>query len=333
MIKSILFGNEIKIGNVYSKYVIDELKLVTGLHDKVINKTMLIENNSNFRDVEYIFSTWGIPAMNIDEIQKYFPSLRAVFYAAGSVKGFAQPFLNCGVKIFSAWVANAVPVAEYTLAQILLANKNFYSCSRFASVGDMATSRKIAGEIVGNYYSKIGIIGVGAIGSRVIEYLKHHDVEIFVYDPFLPDKQANKIGVKKANLEEIFSQCQTISNHLANNPQTVGKFNYDLFRLMCPNAVFINTGRGAQVVEEDLCRVLKERIDLTAVLDVTFPEPPGPGHDFYFLPNVILTPHISGSMGREVERMSLYMLDEFKRYIAGEKLLYEINKEMLITMA
>jgi len=73
---------------------------------------------------------------------------------------------------------------------------------------------------------------------------------------------------------------------------------------MRPYATFINTGRGAQVVEEALADVLRSRPDLTAVLDVTWPEPPVAGHPFYSLPNCVLTPHIAGSSGDEVHRMS-----------------------------
>ena len=102
---------------------------------------------------------------------------------------------------------------------------------------------------------------------------------------------------------------------------------------MKPGAVFINTGRGAQVVEPDLCRVLQERPDIMAVLDVTWPEPPEKGHLFYSLPNVVMTPHIAGSIGDEVCRMAKYMAEEFSRYLAGKSCRYEVTKEMLATMA
>ena len=62
-----------------------------------------------------------------EQIAEYLPSLKAVFYAAGSVQAFARPFLNRGIQVFSAWAANAVPVAEYTVAQIILAGKGFYA--------------------------------------------------------------------------------------------------------------------------------------------------------------------------------------------------------------
>ncbi|MBR7097844.1 MAG: glycerate dehydrogenase, partial [Clostridia bacterium] len=125
----------------------------------------------------------------------------------------------------------------------------------------------------------------------------------------------------------------TVSNHLANNAQTRGMLNYALFSQMRQNAVFINTGRGAQVVEDDLVRALMERPDLTALLDVTYPEPPVEGHPFYTLPNCLLTPHIAGSAGDEVARMGKYMLDECQTYLAGEPCKYEVSLKMLETMA
>ena len=102
---------------------------------------------------------------------------------------------------------------------------------------------------------------------------------------------------------------------------------------MLPYSTFINTGRGAQIVEPDLVRVLEERPDVTAILDVTFPEPPAEGHAFYSLPNCFLTPHIAGSLMNETHRMAEYIIEEYERYINGEPCRYEVNLKMLETMA
>ena len=124
-----------------------------------------------------------------------------------------------------------------------------------------------------------------------------------------------------------------VSNHLANNAQTRGMLNYSLFSKMQKNSVFINTGRGAQVVEDDLVRILSEREDMTALLDVTYPEPPVAAHPFYSLENCILTPHIAGSAGDEVARMGLYMLNECRAYLGTKACQYEVTFKMLETMA
>ena len=179
----------------------------------------------------------------------------------------------------------------------------------------------------------MGIIGAGSIGSLVIRMLKQYRLKVLVFDPFLSPERARELEVEKTSLEELFARAFVVSNHLANNPQTVNMLHYGLFCNMRPNAVFINTGRGAQVVEEDLVRVLEERPDLTALLDVTCPEPPVEDHPFYRLPNCILTPHIAGSAGDEVGRMGEWMVKECLAYAAGRPTAYQVTPKMLDTMA
>ena len=307
-----------------------DLRSVYGTQEKIYCKADVLQAPENFRDTEYIFSTWGMPIFTEEEIKAHLPDLKAVFYGAGTVQKFARPFLNCGVKVFSAWAANGVPVAEYTVAQIILANKGFFKSMRYT---DRAIASAVFRKYPGNYGVKVGIIGAGMIGKMVIRKLRDYCLEVLVFDPFLPDVTAAELGVKKVTLEEIFSQCQVVSNHLANNAQTKGMLHGKLFETMLPYATFLNTGRGAQVVEADLIRVLTDRPDLTAILDVTSPEPPVEGSPLYSLPNCILTPHIAGSAGNEVRRMGQYMEEEYKNLLANRPCKYEVTLEMLETMA
>lgn len=309
------------------------VKNVYATDDTVYTKDDILSEPEKFKNTEYVFSTWGMPAFTEEEIKSCLSSLKAVFYGAGSVQYFARPFLNCGVRVFSAWAANAVPVAEYTVAQIILANKGFYSSSQIAKTGDRKAASQNFHSYPGNYGVKIGIIGAGMIGKLVIQMLKSYNLEVLVFDPFLPNEKAKELDVKKVDLETLFKECQVVSNHLANNEQTKGILGEVFFEKMLPYATFLNTGRGAQVVENDLIKVLKNRPDLTAILDVTFPEPPTDDSEFYTLPNCILTPHIAGSAGNEVRRMGEYMKDEYQNFIKNEPCNYEVTLEMLKTMA
>ena len=298
-----------------------------------LKKEDILREPESFRNTQYIFSTWGMPVFTEEEIKAFLPSLKAVFYAAGSVQKFARPFLNCGIKVFSAWAANGVPVAEYTVAQIILANKGFFRVSKLASTGDRSGAKAEFAAYPGNYAVRVGIIGAGMIGKMVIKRLKEYALEVVTFDPFLPEETAQALGVQKVSLQELFATSQVVSNHLANNAQTKGMLNYALFSTMLPNATFLNTGRGAQVVENDLIAVLRERPDLTAVLDVTYPEPPAPDSPFYTLPNCFLTPHIAGSSGNEVRRMASYMMEEYEAFTIGKPCRFEVTEKMLETMA
>ncbi len=316
--------------NVYDEELRSEISSITEFLGDYTKESYI---KSGIRDVEVVFSTWGMQHYSAEEINEYFPKLEAVYYGAGSVQGFAKEFLEKGIRVHSAWAANAVPVAEYTVAQIILANKGFFgSISRFKNEGHGRAWDHFK-KFKCNYNAKVGIIGAGMIGKMVIERLGIYKLDVLVYDPFLSEDYIREHNIKMASLDEIFETCDVISNHLANNDQTAGMLCGKYFNKMLPTAVFLNTGRGRQVVEADLVTALKECPDRCAVLDVTFPEPPEDGHDFYAMDNVILTPHMAGSAGNEVVRMGSYMVEEFKKCERGESPEYSVSLKMLETMA
>ena len=283
---------------------------------------------------EYIFTSWGFPALEEEEIAALFPKLKAVMYAAGTVQKFARPYLARGVRVFSAWAANAIPVAEFAAAQIVLANKGYFQTHARYREGAEGALAYCDSFYEGNYGARVGLLGAGMIGRHVIKLLQPYKIEIWVYDPFLTAEKARELGVAKKPLAEVFANCRTVSNHMANKPETVGILNYALFSAMLPNATFINTGRAAQVVKADLLRAMDDCPDRTALLDVTEPEEPLlPGSDYWNHPNVFHTPHRAGSMAGEIRRVAQYMLDEYARLMAGKPVLYEVTEDMLAAMA
>ncbi len=333
MKKAVFMGSRGNVDYVYSEKTKELLSSELLFVDPIYKKDDIALRANELRDVTYIFSTWGMLRFEEEEIKEYFPALKAVFYAAGSVRGFAEPFLNCGVEVFSAWAANGVPVAQFTVAEIHLALKGFFA-TLHKSGRETWTNRRAPIAYPGIMDEKVGIIGAGMIGRMVIEELSRYPIKVLVYDKFLPAEDIEALGGKKAELDEIFSECLVISNHLANIPPTVGMLDYSLFSKMRDGAVFINTGRGAQTVADDMIRALNENKSRAAVLDVTDPEePPRPGSPLYEMDNVFLTPHIAGSIGNEVHRMSEYMYEEYKAYESGEPTRYSVTHKMLLTMA
>jgi len=321
-----LSANLTAIGNVYPDYITKRLQQNVDFVAPMNKFTEddFVSRADDLKDVEVIFSTWGMPHLETDTIRKYLPSLKAIFYGAGSVQTFAREFIESDITVVSAWAANGVPVAEFTVAQIILANKGYYQ-----TLG----RKPVAHKYRGNYNTNVGIIGAGMIGRLVINMLKAYKFNVYVFDPFLSDESAAELGVTKESLAYIFENCDVISNHLANNAQTVGMIDKKVFGLMKPNAAFINTGRGAQVVEADLIAAMKAEPERIALLDVTYPEPPVKDSEFYTLDNVFLSPHIAGSIGAEIERMGEFMCDEFMSYINGQPLKYAVTMKMLETMA
>ena len=193
----------------------------------------------------------------------------------------------------------------------------------FYRVNTADWSREKAYVGPGLYGETVALIGAGAISTCVQEMLKAFNVNVIVV-PSRPERRT-------VSLEEVFQKAFVVSNHLPNRDDNIGVLNGKLFSSMRHGAVFINTGRGAQVNEAELIEVLEKRPDLTALLDVTHPEPPAEGSKLYTLPNVQQSSHIAGSVNDEVHRMADYMLDEFRRYIAGEPLKYQVVESMLLT--
>lgn len=330
--KIALFGtSQTQFAKVYTPEVLEKLGAYGELSPK-INQQNLKENADFLADCEIAFSTWGMPKFTKEEIAEYMPKLKAVFYSAGTVQYFARPFLESGIKVFSAFAANAVPVAEYTFAQIILAAKGYFQSEksyRFLPVRSMA----FANSATGNFGCKVGLVGLGAIGKMVAEKLKTLDVEVYACDPFVPEETAVELGVTLVDMETLFSECDVISNHLANKPELENIFNRKLFKKMKKRSTFINTGRGAQVNEYQLAASLLLHPSRTFVADVIKNEVFPYISPLFWCPNAILTPHIAGSMGKEPQRMAYYMMEEMEKLVAGESTKYEVTLESLERMA
>jgi len=319
------------IENVYGKRQREMLAKIVELPEKVYSLDEA-RKSDEAREAEVIFSTWGMPRVEKKEIGEIFPKLRAVFYAAGSVQGFAAPFIESGIKVFSAWVANGVPVAEYTVAQIALAAKGFFRLQQLMHENRMSARDEML-NYPGMFDIRIGLLGLGAIGARVAEMLKAYDVEVFAFDPFASDEKMESLGAKRATMEEIFAECDIVSNHLANRPETQKIIKREYFMSMKDHSTFINTGRGMQLDENDLVELLVMKPSVTAVLDVLIDEEHSNSNPLNDLPNCFITPHIAGSMGNEVRRMAQYMAEECALWQNDQPTRYEVTLEMLRTMA
>lgn len=279
---------------------------------------------------EAIFSGWGLPVMD-EAFLAAAPNLRIVFYGAGSIRRMVTPaFWQRGIQITSAYAANAIPVGEYVLAAILFSLKQGWRYIR--QVRELHTF-PVKGDVPGAYGSTIGLVSLGMVGRRVTQLLKHFDLHVLAYDPFVSEDEAATLGVELCGLEELFRRADIVSLHTPWLPETEGMITGAHLASMKEGATFINTARGAVVREVEMIRVLQNRPDLTAVLDVTFPEPPAPESPLYTLPNVVLTPHVAGAMGAECRRMGQAMIAELQRYLAGEPLLWGIDQQKAARLA
>ncbi|TCP23521.1 phosphoglycerate dehydrogenase-like enzyme [Scopulibacillus darangshiensis] len=332
MIKGLYVMNRGWFDKVYPQEVRKEIEKSAMIDVPLQTKESITENLSILRDAEVMFSGWGAPKLD-ERFLEAAPHLKALFYAAGSVKGVVTDACwERNIMVSSAYAANSIPVAEYTLSQILFSLKHGWHYS-------MAIKRKekfvdkSSDCAPGGYGSTVGLISLGMVGRKVCELLKNYDIHVIAYDPYVSKEKAAELGVELCSLDEAFERSDIVSLHAPWLKETEGMITAAHFERMKPYATFINTARGAIVREPEMIRVLQRRTDLMAILDVTYPEPPKPGSPLYTLSNVILTPHIAGSGVNEAQRMGAYMLDEFKRYLKGEPLNWQITKGNVATLA
>lgn len=253
------------------------------------------------------------------------PNLQAVFYAAGSVRYFVTDALwDRGIRVTSAARANAIPVAEYTLAAILFSLKSAWMLARRMKAQQRAPARP---RVAGAFGSVVGIVGLGLIGRLVRERLRPFDLRVLASDPLTSGEQAATLGVELASLEELFRSADVVSLHAPLLPETIGMVRGRHLESMKAGATFINTARGALVAEDEMIDALSQRPDLQAILDVTDPEPPAAGSRLYTLPNVVLTPHIAGALDGECRRLGRMMVEELDRYLKGLPLVGEVRRE------
>jgi phosphoglycerate dehydrogenase-like enzyme len=289
----------------------------------------VMEDLAILHDTEVILSGWGCPVLT-SELLAAAPNLKLVLYGAGTIKSIVtDEFWVKGIPIVSAWHGNAVPVSEFALAQILLGLKSWWQ--HVAALRSEPGFRRL--PMASGYGSTVGLVSLGAIGRIMVERLRTFDVKIIAYDPYVSAEAGAALGVEMVALAELFRRADVVSLHTPWLKETEGLISGEHIAVMKPYSTFINTSRGAVVREEEMIDALRSRPDITAVIDVTFPEPPANDSPLYTLPNVLLTPHIAGAVGPECRRMGQLMIAELERFLAGQPLKYAVSKEQAAIMA
>lgn len=328
--KGIYLLNEAAFNKIYGPEERADINAVVDISETVVTPESLKENPSVLEDVEIIFSGWGAPLMDA-EFLALAPKLEAVFYGAGTIRHMVtEAFWERGIVVTSSYAANAVPVAEFCVSQILFSLKlGWRHVLNLKATGEWRQCANVPGA----YGSRVGLISLGMIGRKTLELLKPYDLKISVFSTSLNAEDARRMGVSLYSLDEIFAECDVVSLHTPNIPATRGMIQGSHFKRMKTDATFINTARGAVVNEPEMIEVLKERADITALLDVTNPEPPEKNSPLYTLPNVVLTPHIAGSLSGECRRMGRYAVEECRRYLSGAPLQWQITREIAARLA
>ncbi|MFK4834552.1 hydroxyacid dehydrogenase [Microbacterium sp. ZW T2_14] len=265
--------------------------------------------------VELLIAGWGatIGAGDLDAL----PALRGIVHWSGGNGALDGPAQARGIRISTAKAANAIPVAEFTLAMITLAAKDAFWASRLYTSEQRFIDREAELPDTGLYGTTVGIVGASTIGRLVVQKLRDIDVHVLVYDPYATAADAEALGAELVDdLAALAARADVLSIHAPEMPSTLGMISAEVLAALPDGATVINTARGGLMDQDALVEQL-QRGRLRAILDVTEPDPLPTGHPLYDLPNAFLTPHLAGSMGNELRRLGEVALAEVERFVAG----------------
>ncbi|GAA1992102.1 hydroxyacid dehydrogenase [Catenulispora subtropica] len=326
-----LFGPE-ALHRLSAATLVDPDTPVAGRPDQLAPRTARA-----LAEADILLTSWGSPRIDLGFLDAA-PKLRLLVHAAGTIKPLVVPeIFERGVRVCSAAEANAVPVAEYTLAAVILgAKRAFPAAARYRSGVRAAdgTHRDLDGlGWIGTWPLTVGVIGASRIGRKVVRLLRQVlDADVLVYDPYGLGGLDDDPRVRAADLDGLLAACDVVTVHAPLTPESRGMIDARRLALLRDGTVLVNTARGPIVDGPALARELASgRID--AVLDVTDPEPLPPESELFDLPNVFVTPHIAGSLGREVRRLGLLAVGEVERFASGLPLRYEVFPDQLDRLA
>lgn len=285
--------------------------------------------------IDVILGGWGCPRLDEPLIARM-PSLRMVAHAGGSVRGIVSSSIwRRGIVVTSAAAVNAVPVAEFAFAAIVFIGKDVFAVRDRHRTQRGARTENAAALLDpsrGNRGTRIGVVGASNVGRLLVNRLHTLDCTIGLSDPYLTNQDAISMGVTPFELDDLCAWCDVLTLHAPGRLATRHLIGARQLAALRDGAWLVNTARG-QLVDTDalIAECISGRI--SAFIDTIDPSPLPADCPLFDLPNVVLTPHIAGSMGNEVSRMGELAVSEIVRWTHGQSPFHLVHESDLDRIA
>jgi phosphoglycerate dehydrogenase-like enzyme len=272
-------------------------------------------------DAEILITGWGTPQLPLDLIEK--GRLQYICHVTGAMRSMVhRRFFEHGIPATNWGASISRTIAEASLAMML------GSLRRIRTIQEELHNR---GGYRGVPYPdslferKVGLFGLGAIARELVKLLQPFHVQIKGYDPYVPDDIFAQLGVERvADLKTLFSTSDIISVHAAKTAETYHIVNKELLQLMPENGVLVNTSRGSLINEDDLAAEVKAG-RLWVALDVYEREPLPQDSPLRGSERILLFPHQAGpTLDRYID-MGRLTLENIRRFLNNEPLLYPVT--------
>ena len=216
-----------------------------------------------------------------------------------------------GIAVMNTPGANAVAVAEHTIAMMLAMARHFCRADALMHAGKWEKKSLQGTELRDK---TLGVVGLGRIGMEVARRARAFGMEVIAHDPFVSTTVAKEQGIRMAKLEELYADADYLTLHVGLTPQTTGIINAHSLKKLKRGVRLVNCARGELVEEAALAQALKQGQVAAAALDVFAHEPPK-NSPFAAMENVVLTPHIAGSTQEAQEAVGYQIALQVKEYL------------------
>ncbi len=275
-----------------------------------------------------VFAGWYIPRQRFAEARR----LRWVHSASAGVEANLFPeMVASDVILTNSTGLHAVSIPEHVLGQMLVLARNFHESVRLQARAEWNRFAIIsfAGGVRELHGSNLAILGAGAIGRSLAQRaagLGMH-VRVMRRDPQRGVPGAESV-VGPSALHALLAWADWVVCALPMTPETRGLIDAKALGAMRSDAYLINVGRGESIDDDALVKALRSGAIAGAALDVFQEEPLPPQHPFWSLPNLVLTPHISGYTAQYFQKVIELFEDNLARYVSGRPLRNVVDKQL-----
>ena len=240
------------------------------------------------------------------------PRLRVIGRAGIGVDNVDVPAASRrGVIVMNTPFGNSITTAEHAIAMMFAVARQIPEASASTHAGRWEKSRFMGVELTGK---TLGVIGAGNIGSIVCDRARGLRMRVIAYDPFLSEERADRIGVRKVELEELLATADFVTLHVPLTDRTRDILSADAIARLKPGARVINCARGGLVDEMALAEALRDGRVAGAAFDV-FAEEPATASPLFNLPNVVVTPHLGAATTEAQENVALQVAEQMSDYL------------------
>lgn len=208
-------------------------------------------------------------------------------------------------------------VTDHAMGLLLTLNRRIFQFDRLVRDGN-AGSMDLSVNVLKLRGHTLGLVGIGRIGGLMIAKAQAFGLEVIAYDPYISDKQAEAMNVKKVELTELAKESDFISLHAPLTPETKWVVDEGFLRSMKPTAFLVNVARGPLVKTDAIVQALRENWIAGAALDVLEEEPVPADHPLIDLENVILTPHSAFFSQQSIQELAFRCANQVKDVLSGK---------------